>query len=79
MLPTHCFYTHPVDHWPSKPRVNVVGRNELHITWEAPSVPMGRINRYDLSMNGKGVYSGLERSCTMIRLIPDTEYTFVVR
>lgn len=65
-------------HAPSKPHVQVLGRNELHITWEPPEVPLGRITRYDVLMNGKIIYSGTELSHTVRRLTPDTEYSFVV-
>ena len=58
--------------------MQVIGRNEMHITWDPPEVPLGRITRYDLSMNGRGVYSGMELSFSAHRLIPDTDYTFVV-
>ncbi|KAL8562936.1 hypothetical protein ACOMHN_004628 [Nucella lapillus] len=65
-------------HAPPKPHVQVIGRHEMHITWEPPEVPLGRITRYDLSMNGKGVYSGMDLAFAALRLTPDTEYTFVV-
>ncbi|KAK7489771.1 hypothetical protein BaRGS_00018953, partial [Batillaria attramentaria] len=47
-------------HAPSKPHVQVMGRNEMHVTWDPPEVPLGRITRYDLSMNGKNIYSGTD-------------------
>ncbi|XP_048773172.1 uncharacterized protein LOC125678626 isoform X3 [Ostrea edulis] len=65
-------------HAPSKPHVQVLGRNELHITWEPPEVPLGRITRYDVLMNGKIIYSGTDLSYTVRRLTPDTEYSFVI-
>ncbi|XP_059146358.1 uncharacterized protein LOC131933809 [Physella acuta] len=65
-------------HAPSKPTVQVLGRNEMHVSWEAPVMPLGRINHYDVSMNGKVIYSGTELSCGSHRLTPDTEYTFTV-
>ena len=65
-------------HAPSKPHVQVLGRNELHIAWDSPEVPLGRITRYDVLMNNKVVYSGTELSYTVRRLVPDTEYSFVV-
>ena len=65
-------------HAPSKPHVQVLGRNELHVTWEPPEVPLGRITRYDVLMNGKIIYSGTELSYAVRRLTPDTEYSFVV-
>ncbi|BFZ20443.1 hypothetical protein BsWGS_23482 [Bradybaena similaris] len=65
-------------HSPSKPQVQVLGRSEVHVSWEPPQLPQGRITRYDVSMNGKVIYSGTELSCSVHRLTPDTEYTFVV-
>ncbi|ESP04761.1 hypothetical protein LOTGIDRAFT_155985 [Lottia gigantea] len=65
-------------HAPSKPNVTVLGRNEVHVSWASPEVPLGRITRYDVSMNGKTVHSGTDLSCSVHRLTPDTEYTFVV-
>ncbi|CAC5417187.1 unnamed protein product [Mytilus coruscus] len=65
-------------HAPSKPHVQVIGRNELHISWEPPEQPLGKINRYDLSMNNKVVYSGTDHAFTARRLTPDTEYNVVV-
>nr|KAG5701745.1 hypothetical protein BaRGS_004347 [Batillaria attramentaria] len=55
-----------------------MGRNEMHVTWDPPEVPLGRITRYDLSMNGKNIYSGTDLAFSALRLTPDTEYTFVV-
>ena len=65
-------------HAPSKPHINVIGRNELHVSWNAPEVPLGRFNRYDLLMDDKIVYSGVDLNLTLRRLTPDTEYSFVV-
>ena len=65
-------------HAPSKPDVIVRGRKEMHVTWKPPEVPLGRINRYDLTMNGECVYSGMELHYTLHRLKPDKEYVFVV-
>ncbi|KAJ8300108.1 hypothetical protein KUTeg_021627 [Tegillarca granosa] len=44
-------------HAPSKPMVQVLGRNEIHISWHPPEVPLGRITRYDVIMNNKVIYS----------------------
>ena len=55
------------------------GRNELHVSWKPPEVPLGRISRYDLLMDGEVVYSGTDLHHTARRLRPDKEYTFVVR
>ncbi|XP_064649082.1 uncharacterized protein LOC135501149 isoform X2 [Lineus longissimus] len=65
-------------HAPDKPTVTVLGRNEVHVLWSPPENPIGKINRYDLTVNGKNVYSGTDLSYTVRRLNPDTEYAFVV-
>ncbi|KAL4219247.1 hypothetical protein ACF0H5_021829 [Mactra antiquata] len=65
-------------HAPSKPHINVIGRNELYISWAAPEVPLGRLNRYDVIMNDKVIYSGSDLNLPVRRLVPDTEYSFVV-
>ncbi|XP_064616049.1 LOW QUALITY PROTEIN: uncharacterized protein LOC135480207 [Liolophura sinensis] len=65
-------------HAPGKPDVSVMGRNEINVSWKPPEVPLGRITRYDLTMNGKLIYSGTDLSYGARRLVPDTEYAFVV-
>ncbi|KAK3601002.1 hypothetical protein CHS0354_008111 [Potamilus streckersoni] len=65
-------------HAPSKPNIHVLGRNEIHLSWDPPEVPLGRFNRFDILMNGKIIYSGTDLNFTVRRLTPDTEYTFVV-
>ena len=65
-------------HCPSKPDVLVRGRSEMHISWKPPEVPQGKLTRYDLAMNGDVIYSGTDLHYTVLRLRPDTEYTFIV-
>ncbi|XP_041370991.1 uncharacterized protein LOC121384598 [Gigantopelta aegis] len=65
-------------HAPSRPQVHVLGRNEIHVSWGPPEVPLGRITRYDVVMNGRVVYSGTDLSFTTRRLTPDTDYTFII-
>ncbi|XP_052214678.1 uncharacterized protein LOC127833449 isoform X2 [Dreissena polymorpha] len=65
-------------HAPSKPHINVVGRNELYVSWGPPEVPLGRLNRYDVIMNDKIIYSGNDLNLPVRRLTPDTEYSFVI-
>lgn len=65
-------------HAPSKPNLHVIGRNEIHVSWDAPEVPLGKITKYELNMNGKQIFMGMEMSFTSRRLKPDTEYTFTV-
>ncbi|CAN2390977.1 TMEM141 protein family [Pristimantis euphronides] len=66
------------DHAPDRLTVYVIGRGEIFITWEGPKDPIGRFFNYELSMNGKSVYLGTERSYTAWRLTPNTEYTCTV-
>ncbi|XP_067868819.1 fibronectin type III domain-containing protein 3B-like isoform X2 [Heterodontus francisci] len=68
----------PGDHAPSKLTLNVLGRNEMFITWDMPEVPLGRLFNFELCMNGKVVYLGPDRSFTARRLTANTEYTCTV-
>ncbi|KAM5145502.1 uncharacterized protein ACMZJ9_012834 [Mantella aurantiaca] len=63
---------------PDRLTVYVIGRSEMFITWEVPKDPIGRFFNYELSMNGKSVYLGTERSYAAHRLTPNTEYTCIV-
>ncbi|KAI2664213.1 Usherin [Labeo rohita] len=66
------------DHAPSALAVVVLGRHELQINWGAPVAPLGRLFKYELSLNGCVVYLGTERSYTARRLSTNTSYTCVV-
>lgn len=66
------------DHAPSVVAVVVLGRHELQINWGAPVAPLGRLFKYELSLNGCVVYLGPERSYTACRLSANTAYTSVV-
>lgn len=68
----------PGSHVPPKPNVTVIGRCELHVTWSPPAEPLGRINHYDLSVDGIIVYSGNKMNFYVRRLTPDTEYSIMV-
>ena len=61
-------------HAPSKPDIVVRGRNELHISWRPPEMPLGRFFRYDLVMNSEVIYSGTGQHFVARRLKPDKEY-----
>lgn len=50
----------------------------MYIIWEFFEVFLGRIIRYDVFMNGKIIYLGIEFSYIVRRLILDIEYLFVV-
>ncbi|XP_067825666.1 uncharacterized protein [Heptranchias perlo] len=68
----------PGDHAPSKLTLNVLGRNEMFITWDMPEMPLGRLFNFELCMNGKVVYLGPDRSFTARRLTANTEYACTV-
>ncbi|XP_048415158.2 uncharacterized protein LOC125465555 [Stegostoma tigrinum] len=68
----------PGDHAPSKLTLNVLGRNEMFITWDMPEVSLGRLFNFELCMNGRVVYLGPDRSFTARRLTANTEYTCTV-
>ena len=67
------------DTLPEKPTFGLIGRKELLVRWQPPQVITGKLNRYDLNMNGKCVYSGLANEFQVCLLKPDTEYKFEVR
>jgi hypothetical protein len=64
---------------PEKPTFGSVGRREMLIKWGPPQVLTGKLNRYDLFMNGKCVYSGMALEYQITMLKPDTDYKFEVR
>lgn len=66
------------DTTPEKPTFGLVGRKELSVRWQPPQVITGKLNRYELMMNGKCVYTGLNDNCQVNLLKPDTEYKFEV-
>jgi len=39
---------------------------------------LSKLNRYELIMNGKCIYSGINQEFQVIMLKPDTEYKFEV-
>jgi hypothetical protein len=63
---------------PEKPTFAQIGRKELTVKWQPPQVITGKLNRYELLMNGKSVYSGLAEYAQVQMLKPDTEYKFEV-
>ncbi|XP_078282342.1 uncharacterized protein LOC144608442 [Rhinoraja longicauda] len=68
----------PGDHAPGRLTANVLGRNEMFITWDMPQVPLGRLFNFELCMNGKVVYLGPDRSFTARRLTANSEYACTV-
>lgn len=65
-------------HAPPKPTIAVLGRHEIQVEWEPPKNPLSRITSYEVKVNGEVAYNGLDRSCIIRRLQPDTEYTAMV-
>ena len=65
-------------HAPAKPGLTVRGRTQIHVTWAYPEFPLGRFHRFDLTQNGKVIYSGTDLNFTACRLNENTEYTFTV-
>lgn len=63
---------------PDKPTFSQIGRKELTVKWQPPQVITGKLNRYELLMNGKSVYSGLAEYTQIQMLKPDTEYKFEI-
>lgn len=63
---------------PSKPVLRVLGRTEIHVSWDPPQHPLGRLNYYDVRMNNQVIYNGVDRNVTARSLIPGKEYTFTV-
>ncbi|XP_051516003.1 uncharacterized protein LOC127419023 [Myxocyprinus asiaticus] len=66
------------DHAPSSLTIAVLGRHEIQINWRAPVVPLGRLFKYELSLNGCVVYLGTERAYTARRLSANTAYTCII-
>ncbi|XP_071801751.1 uncharacterized protein [Asterias amurensis] len=65
-------------HAPGKPSLTNRGRSEIHVTWAPPEFPLGRLHRFELTQNGKVIYSGTDLNYTAHRLTPNTEYKFTV-
>ncbi|XP_071822015.1 uncharacterized protein [Apostichopus japonicus] len=65
-------------HAPSKPSLTVLGRSEIQVTWAPPDNPLGRLHRFELTLNGKVIYSGRDLSYNVRRLTPATDYVFTV-
>ncbi len=63
---------------PEKPSFPMVNKREIMVRWAPPQVITGKLNRYELIMNGKCVYSGISLEFQVSMLRPDTEYRFEV-
>jgi hypothetical protein len=63
---------------PGKPTFCAIGRREVIVRWSPPKALAGKLNRYDLLINSKCVYSGVNVDYRVIQLRPDTDYVFQV-
>ena len=63
---------------PERPTFGMIGRREILVRWQPPQVITGKLNRYELFLNGKCVYSGIAQEFQVGMLRPDTEYKFEV-
>jgi hypothetical protein len=63
---------------PDRPTFGPIGRREILVKWTHPQVLAGKLNRYDLLMNGKCIYSGMALEYQVSLLKPETEYKFEV-
>jgi hypothetical protein len=63
---------------PERPNFPMVNKREIMVKWQPPQVITGKLNRYELLMNGKCIYSGILCEFQVSMLRPDTEYRFEV-
>lgn len=66
------------DTLPEKPTFGLIGKREILVRWQPPQLILGKLNRYDLNMNEKCVFSGIALEYQVTMLKPDTEYKFEV-
>ena len=62
----------------SKPSVVVLSDQEIFVKWQKPLHLSGQFIRYELSVNGKVMYSGVDTKYTVKTLTADHAYEFVV-
>ena len=63
---------------PERPNFPMINKREIMVKWAPPQVITGKLNRYELFMNGKCVYSGILQEYQVSMLRPDCEYRFEV-
>ena len=63
----------------SRPSVVVLSDQEVFITWQKPLHLSGDLLHYELNINGKVIYSGLDTNYTVKTLGADETYEFMVR
>lgn len=63
---------------PEKPVFGMIGTREILVRWQPSQTNTSKVNRYELLMNGKCIYSGIYLEYQVTMLKPDTEYKFEV-
>jgi hypothetical protein len=63
---------------PERPTFGPIGMREVLVKWQPPETINSRLNRYELLMNGKIIFTGLALEHQVCQLKPDTEYKFQV-
>lgn len=56
----------------------VLSDQEVFVTWQKPLRLSGQLIRYELTVNGTVVYSGIDTKYTVKALTPGETYEFVV-
>jgi len=62
----------------SRPSVVVLSDQEVFVTWQKPLHLCGQLIRYELNVNDKIMYSGVDTKYTVKALTADEIYEFVV-
>lgn len=62
----------------SKPSVVVLSDQEVFVSWQKPLHLTGQLVQYEVNVNGKVMYSGVDTKCTVKALTADETYEFVV-
>lgn len=57
----------------------VLSDQEVFVTWQKPLRLSGQLIRYELNVNGKVIYSGIDTKYTLKGLTADETYEFLVR
>ena len=56
----------------------VLSDQEMFVTWQKPLRLSGQLIRYELNVNSKVMYSGIDTTYTVKTLTPDETYEFMV-
>uniref|UniRef100_A0A4W6FW95 Usherin n=1 Tax=Lates calcarifer TaxID=8187 RepID=A0A4W6FW95_LATCA len=61
------------------PTLKVTGPESVEITWRPPEHPNGIITGYELFRDGEVIYVGAERHYHDFTLLPNVEYSYIIR